>query len=110
MPETEVCFHPLPKNQILFFIRRAMPTMTAQSISLCTILYAACFTTKGTFAFTTGGATRTISAPIAKKHEWQQVVDIELPDTDLLFERIGMASPLAKLVMEGDASGGRSYR
>lgn len=79
--------------------------MTAQSISLCTILYAACFTTKGAFAFTTGG-TRTISAPIAKRHEWQQVVDIELPDTDLLFERIGMASPLAKLVMEGDASGG----
>jgi hypothetical protein len=79
--------------------------MTAQSISLCAILYAASFTTKATVAFTTGSA-RTIRAPIAKRHEWQQGVEIELPDTDLLFERIGTASPLAKLVMEGDASGG----
>jgi hypothetical protein len=78
--------------------------MTAQSISLCAILYAASFTTKATVAFTTGSA-RT-RAPIAKQHEWQQGVEIELPDTELLFERIGTASPLAKLVMEGDASGG----
>jgi hypothetical protein len=75
--------------------------MTAQSISLCVILYAASFTTKATVAFTTGSA-----IPIAKRHEWQQGVEIELPDTELLFERIGTASPLAKLVMEGDASGG----
>jgi hypothetical protein len=75
--------------------------MTAQSISLCAILYAASFTTKATVAFTTGSA-----IPIAKRHEWQQGVEIELPDTELLFERIGTASPLAKLVMEGDASGG----
>jgi hypothetical protein len=76
--------------------------MTAQSISLCAILYTASFTTKATVAFTTGSA----RTPIAKRHEWQQGVEIELPDTELLFERIGTASPLAKLVMEGDASGG----
>jgi hypothetical protein len=80
--------------------------MTAQSISLCAILYAASFTTKATIAFTTGSARTSIRAPIAKRHEWQQGVEIELPDTELLFERIGTASPLAKLVMEGDASGG----
>jgi hypothetical protein len=34
------------------------------------------------------------------RHAWQQGVEIELPNLELLFERIAMVSPLAKLVMD----------
>lgn len=33
-------------------------------------------------------------------HTWQQGVEIELPNLELLFERIAMVSPLARLVMD----------
>jgi len=82
--------------------------MTAQSttISLYTILYA-CFAAKDAFAFTTGGSAPVVNrAPIANRQEWQPGVEIELPNLELLFDRIAIASPLAKLVMEGNSAGG----
>jgi hypothetical protein len=81
--------------------------MTGQhaSISLCTIFYA-CFAAKETAAFTTGGSASTIKAPVASRQEWQPGVEIELPQLDMLFDRIAVASPLAKLVMEGNSAGG----
>ncbi len=88
--------------------------MTAQSpqvITLCTILYALVFTQDdAAFAFTTGGGSSSISGaihrePIVTKQEWQHPgSEIELPNLELLFERIATASPLARLVMEGDPS------
>jgi hypothetical protein len=83
--------------------------MTAQSatISLCTILYA-CFAANDASAFTTGGNARAAvsKAPIANRQEWQSGVEIELPNLELLFDRIATASPLAKAVMEGNSEGG----
>jgi hypothetical protein len=83
--------------------------MTAQhtSISICTILYV-CFAAKDTLAFSTGGGSaRAVNkAPIARRQEWQRGAEIELPDLEMLFDRISMASPLAKLVMEGNSVGG----
>jgi len=81
--------------------------MIAQaSISICTILYA-CLASKDVFAFSTGSSVRYVNkAPTASRHEWQSGVEIELPDLELLFDRVSMASPLAKLVMEGNAVGG----
>ena len=80
--------------------------MKSQSTtSLRTILYA-CMAANNALAFSTAGSPRVIKAPIARRNEWHPGVEIELPDMDLLFDRIAMASPLAKLVMEGDSSGG----
>lgn len=81
--------------------------MTGQhaTISLCTVLYA-CFAANEASAFTTGGSARAIKAPISSRQEWQPAVEIELPNLELLFDRIAVASPLAKLVMEGNSGGG----
>ena len=79
-------------------------TMKSQAT---TILYV-CFAAQHTFAFTTGGNSHAAvnKVPIATRQEWQSGVEIELPDMTTLFDRISMASPLAKLVMEGNAEGG----
>jgi hypothetical protein len=45
-------------------------------------------------------------ATITQRNNWQPGVEIELPNFELLFDRIQMASPLAKLVMEGNSQGG----
>lgn len=85
-----------------------MMTSQTASISLCTILYA-CFAAKdAAFAFTTGGSSRAVThkAPIASRREWQSGVEIELPDFEMLFDRVSTASPLAKLVMEGNSNYG----
>lgn len=47
-----------------------------------------------------------VRSPIAKGND--QGAEIELPNFDLLFDRIQQASPLAKLVMEGNSGGGFS--
>lgn len=60
-------------------------------------------------AFSTGGSARGAAiskAPIANRQEWQSGVEIELPNLEMLFDRIAIASPLAKLVMEGNSDGG----
>lgn len=70
---------------------------------LSTILYCICFLLfiqKG-YAFTTSGAGTTISrSPVSEKPDYQQGVEIELPNLVLLFDRITQASPLAKQVIE----------
>ncbi|KAL7518791.1 hypothetical protein ACHAWX_003596 [Stephanocyclus meneghinianus] len=45
-------------------------------------------------------------AAVRQRNEWQPGVEIELPNFELLFDRIQMASPLAKLVMDGNSQGG----
>jgi len=53
------------------------------------------------YAFTTSGAGKTISrSPVSEKAEYQQGVEIELPNLVLLFDRITQASPLTKQVIE----------
>jgi hypothetical protein len=43
---------------------------------------------------------------VGQRNEWRQPgTEIELPNFDLLFDRIQQASPLAKLVMEGNSRG-----
>jgi hypothetical protein len=85
--------------------------MTAQSrssasIALCAIVYA-CISAKDVLAFSTGGnaAVRASinGAPIASRREWTPGTEIELPNLEVLFDRISTASPLAKLVMEGNS-------
>ena len=82
-------------------------SLPAASISLYTILYA-CFSARDAVAFTTGGSARASvnKAPIANRREWTPGIDIELPNLELLFDRISEASPLAKLVMEGNSAYG----
>eukprot|EP01083_Nonionella_stella_P231825 818355_1 len=79
----------------------------ATTISVCTHILYVCFASNDAFAFTTGGSSSVTSkAPIASRHEWQSGVEIELPNMEVLFDRISEASPLAKLVMEGNPVGG----
>ncbi|KAL3810434.1 hypothetical protein ACHAXA_006581 [Cyclostephanos tholiformis] len=82
--------------------------MATQSVTvtLCTLLYV-CIAANDSFAFTTGGSARDVHrAPVSNQREWQQGVEIELPNLEVLFDRIASASPLAKLVMEGNSIGG----
>ena len=83
--------------------------MAAQaSISLCTILLAY-LAPNDAIAFATGsaGAARAIhKVPVANRNDWQPGVEIELPNLELLFDRVSMASPLARLVMEGNSAAG----
>jgi hypothetical protein len=69
-----------------------------------TFLYA-CVSAKSILAFSTVNPAVT-RAPIGKRNEFQPGTEIELPDFDLLFDRIQQASPLAKRVMEGNSHGG----
>ena len=77
------------------------------SISLC-IFLVVCVGVGDVLAFstTTASSSAISRAPIATRQEWQTGVEIELPNLELLFDRISQASPLAKLVMEGK---GNSY-
>jgi hypothetical protein len=77
--------------------------MTAQvaTASLYAFLYA-CFAASHSSAFSTTRAP-VAAAPAGYRHVWKPGVEIELPDFDTLFDRIQMASPLAKLVMEGNS-------
>ncbi|KAL7552849.1 hypothetical protein ACHAWF_016098 [Thalassiosira exigua] len=79
-------------------------------IHLGAIFSAYCLVTKHALAFSTGGSARTRAvinkAPTANRQEWQPGVEIELPDMELLFDRIATASPLAKAVMAGNSGGG----
>lgn len=82
--------------------------MTARTAILFACLFSA---GDVSVAFTTGGtidaAARAVSkSPTANRQEWTQGVDIELPNLELLFDRIAQASPLARLVMEGKSEGG----
>ena len=80
--------------------------MTIQPASLCTLLYV-CFAANNSFAFTTDGSARAVGkSPVSSRREWQQGVEIELPNLEVLFERISSVSPLAKLVMEGKSMAG----
>lgn len=45
-------------------------------------------------------------APLGSRNELEKGTEIELPNFELLFDRIQQASPLAKLVMEGNSEGG----
>lgn len=62
------------------------------------------------FTITTGGAPSaravTSKEPTSGSESWSPGVEIELPDLEMLFERVSMASPLARLVMEGGVGGG----
>lgn len=73
---------------------------------LCAFIYAyACISFETGAAFST--VTRSVTkAPVSQRNEFQSRTEIELPEFELLFERIQMASPLAKLVMEGNSQGG----
>lgn len=86
----------------------ASQSRSTVSISVCAILYA-CISANGTLAFSTGGnagaARASINkAPIADRREWTAGTEIELPNLELLFDRISDASPLAKMVMEGNSA------
>jgi hypothetical protein len=47
-----------------------------------------------------------VKAPLGEKHDLQKGTEIELPNFELLFDRIQQASPLAKQVMGGNSEGG----
>lgn len=80
---------------------------SSASIALCTVVYA--ISAGDVLAFSTGGSTAGArasinKAPIANRREWTAGTEIELPNLELLFDRISTASPLAKLVMEGNSA------
>lgn len=82
-------------------------TQSSTTLSLRAILLSICLTSADVSAFTTNGAGTAVSrSPVTTRQEWQQKVEIELPNLELLFDRIQQASPLAKLVMEGNSEGG----
>ncbi len=62
-------------------------------------------TYSGAFAFTTTGKSPLVAAPVATRKEWTTGVEIELPDFETLFDRVQMASPLARHVMGGNSGG-----
>mmetsp|Transcript_8234 Transcript_8234/g.15036 ORF Transcript_8234/g.15036 Transcript_8234/m.15036 type:complete len:399 (-) Transcript_8234:95-1291(-) len=76
-------------------------TTTQASISLCSILFAY-LAPHNALAFATGGSSAIHKIPIIQ--EKSPEAEIELPDLQLLFDRVCVASPLARLVMEGDYS------
>lgn len=76
-------------------------TTTQASISLCSILFAY-LAPDNALAFATGGSSAIHKIPIIQ--EKSPEAEIELPDLQLLFDRVCVASPLARLVMEGDYS------
>jgi hypothetical protein len=60
--------------------------MAIQPASLCTLLYV-CFAANNSFAFTTDGSARAVGkSPVSSRREWQQGVEIELPNLEVLFE------------------------
>lgn len=83
-----------------------MTMTTRASLSLCAVLLAR-LAPRTALAFATGGSRAVRGVPISNRNEWQAPgAEIELPDLELLFDRVAAASPLARLVMEGDSSGG----
>jgi len=73
-------------------------TTTQASISLCSILFAY-LAPHNALAFATSAIHK---IPILQ--EKSPGTEIELPNLQLLFDRVSVASPLARLVMEGDSS------
>lgn len=71
------------------------------SINLYTLIYV-CVWSHGIAAFSTGVETKAASV---HRNEYQPETEIELPNFDLLFDRVQQASPLSKLVMEGKSGG-----
>ncbi len=93
-------------SQIFFFTNPHMMATQSVTVTLCTLLYV-CFGANDAFAFTTEGSAHAVrKVPVSNQREWQQGVEIELPNLEVLFDRISSASPLAKLVMEGKPMGG----
>jgi len=81
--------------------------MSQFSVSLCTALFfVVCVGVSNVIAFstTTSSSSAISRTPIATRQEWQTGVEIELPNLELLFDRISQASPLARHVMEGKGS------
>lgn len=83
----------------------ASPLFVRIAIYLCFATYhynatIAAFTIPSTSC--TNVVVRKSSASVSSsiRHAWQQGVEIELPNLELLFERIAMVSPLANLVMD----------
>lgn len=74
-------------------------------ISFTTFVALACIVSKDAFAFTADNRA-IVNVPVANRREWQPQVEIELPNMAMIFERISLASPLAKLVMEGKSGDG----
>lgn len=66
----------------------------------------ACAAARGVAAFSAIAPSTVAKAAVGQRNEWHTGTEIELPNFELLFDRIQMASPLAKLVMEGDSQGG----
>ncbi|KAL7471384.1 hypothetical protein ACHAXS_011673 [Conticribra weissflogii] len=62
-----------------------------------------CFFASYTSSFSTRNRAHDAVAPAGQRHQWQPGVEIELPNFEALFDRIQTASPLAKLIMEGDS-------
>lgn len=82
--------------------------MTTNTTTLCAFLYAL-FGAKyySALSFSVNAPlSGTAAAAVASRNEWQPGVEIELPNIEALFDRIQMASPLAKLVMEGNSMRG----
>lgn len=69
------------------------------------IAAAAIFISGQAFAFTAGNNSPLVAAPVSTRKEWNTGVEIELPDFETLFDRVQVASPLAKHVMEGNSGG-----
>ena len=74
-------------------------------ISFTTFVALACIEYKDAFAFTADNRA-IVNVPVTNRREWQPRVEIELPNMGTIFERISLASPLAKLVMEGKSGDG----
>jgi len=72
------------------------------ALALYTVVYA-CFSGSYSSAFSTRNPAPDAVVPAGRRHQWQPGVEIELPNFEALFDRIQTASPLAKLVMEGDS-------
>jgi len=65
----------------------------------------ACTAISGVAAFSSIAPSVT-KAAVGQRNEWIPGTEIELPNFELLFDRIQTASPLAKQVMSGDSQGG----
>ena len=83
----------------------ASPLVVPIAIYLCFATYH-CNATIAAFTIPSTSCTNVVvrksSASVSSsiRHAWQQGVEIELPNIELLFERIAMVSPLANLVMD----------
>jgi hypothetical protein len=79
--------------------------MLSQSAFISCTTFFACIASTNVFAFSTDSRT-IVDVPVANRREWHPKVEIELPNLATVFDRISMASPLAKLVMEGKSEDG----